>query len=309
MDTFDPKPALAKYAGQPHRRQGEGRRHRPAGLAGAADAEPVQLQEVRAERHRGVRDLPAPQPARRRDRLPALGLRAVERPRAGHLRDADRADQPGIPQRRLVGHLRPGLGVVEPAGLRGDDRCPRRPAGRPERLERRLHAGRLPGHALPLHRRPDRRPQAAGRRDAGRSARPARRAGQAERARHAEVPRQQRAGGAHLVLRAGLPHAGLRARRGGRGQRVGRDQSAVRPRRQGDRAVRPAVPDGASAGRARRALRAGVLGRGRQPERRHLGRARRRQGQPHPARRRDRQADGRPAARTCAPAGCSTRPW
>ena len=47
---------------------------------------------------------------------------------------------------------------------------------------------------------------------AGRAARAARRAGEAERARHAEVPGQQRAGGAHLVLRARLPDAGLRAR-------------------------------------------------------------------------------------------------
>ena len=225
MDTFDPKPALAKYAGQPIDGKVKGDVIVRQGSPGPLMPSPFTLQEVRAERHRGLGDLPAPRPARRRDRVPALGLRAVERPRAGHLRDADRADQPGVPQRRLVGHLRPRLGGVEPAGLRGDDRRPRRAARRPQRLERRLHAGRVPGHALPLDRRSDRRPEAAGQRDAGRAAGPARRAGQAERARHAEVPRQQRAGGAHLVLRAGLPDAGLRARRGRH-----RPASRTRPR-------------------------------------------------------------------------------
>ena len=107
-----------------------------------------------------------------------------------------------------------GLGSesLEPAGVRRDDRCARRSARRPERLERRLHAGRLPGDAVPLDRRSDRRSQAAGRRVTPEDQRDAaRRAGEAERARHAEVPRQQRAGRAHLVVRARLPHAGLRA--------------------------------------------------------------------------------------------------
>ena len=64
-------------------------------------------------------------------------------------------------------------------------------------------------------------------------------------------------------------------------ERIGRHQEALRPRRQDHRAVRPAVPDGAPAGRARRAVRAALRGRRRQPERRHLGRARRHQGEPH----------------------------
>ena len=166
VDTFDPKPALDEIRRPADRRQSEGRRHRAAGLPGPADAEPVHVQEVRAERHRGLGDLPAPQPARRRDRVPALGLRPIERPRAGHLRDADRADQPRVSQRRLVGHLRPRLGGVEPAGVRRDDRRARRTARRTERLERRLHAGRLPGHAVPLDGRSDCRSQAAGRADA-----------------------------------------------------------------------------------------------------------------------------------------------
>ena len=147
--------------GRADRRQGPRRRHRAAGLPRAADAEPVLVQEVRAERHRGVGDLPAPQPACRRDRVPALGLWPFERSRPGHLRDADRPDQPRVPERGLVGHLRPGIGGVEPAGIRGDDRRARRPARRAQRLERGLHAGGVPGHAVPIDGRSDRRSQAA----------------------------------------------------------------------------------------------------------------------------------------------------
>ena len=145
------------------RRQG-GRRRRAAGPSRAADAEPVHVQEVRAERHGGVGAVPAHRRARRRARVRAVGLRQIERSRAGALRDADRADPHGVPERRLVGHLRARLGEREPAGVRRDLRRARRPARRRQRLERRLHAGGLPGHALPLDRRSDRRSEAARRR-------------------------------------------------------------------------------------------------------------------------------------------------
>jgi hypothetical protein len=123
-------------------------------------------------------------------------------------------------------------------------------------------------------------------------------AGEAERARHAAVPGQHRARRANLVLRARVPDAELRAGRARHQQGVGSDAQAVRPRREGDRAVRPPVPDGTAAGRARRALRAAVPRRHGQPEHRHLGRARRRQGQPHPARRRIGSSDCRSAHRS-----------
>ena len=132
--------------GRADRRQGARRRHRPAGLSGPADAEPVHVQEVRTERDRGLGNLSAPQPARRRDRVPAIGVRPIERPRAGHLRDADRPDQPRVPERRLVGHLRAGIGSVEPAGVRRDDRRARRSArraattGAPASCRRRIRA-------------------------------------------------------------------------------------------------------------------------------------------------------------------------
>ena len=198
------------------RRQGAGRRHRAPGISRAAHAQPLHVREVRAERDRGVGALSAPAPARRRDRVPALGVRAVERSRAGHLRDADRTDQSGISQCRLVGDLRPRIGRLEPARLRRHDRRARRAARRAERLERRIHSGRLSGDAIPFDRRSDRRSEAAGRHDGRFPAGAPRRAGEAERAGHAEVSRQQRAGGADLLVRARLSHAGMRARRRGR---------------------------------------------------------------------------------------------
>ncbi len=110
VDTFDPKPALTKYAGQPIDDKVKGdvivRQGSPA-----ADAEPVHVQEDGQSGIEVSEIFPHLEPARRRDRVPAFGLRPVERSRAGHIRDADRPDQPGLPERRLVGDLRSGIGA------------------------------------------------------------------------------------------------------------------------------------------------------------------------------------------------------
>ncbi len=96
-----------------------------------------------------------------------------------------------------------------------------------------------------------------------------------------------------------------RPRRSTCGRKTPATQSTVRRRRKADRGLRPAVPAGAAAGRARRAVRAALLGR--QPQRRQLGRPRRPEGQPQSARRRDRQADRRPAEGPEAARACWTR--
>ena len=67
----------------------------------------------------------------------------------------------GFPEPGLVGHLRPGHRESEPAGVRGDARPSRRADRRRAELGRGLHAGHLPGHAVPHQRRPDHRPLAA----------------------------------------------------------------------------------------------------------------------------------------------------
>ena len=96
--------------------------------------------------------------------------------------------------------------------------------------------------------------------------------GPAQRDGHGPQPGQLGARGPHLVLRARLPHAGLRARGGRHLGRVRGHEEALRPRRGDHRAVRAAVPDGAPARRARRPLRAALPRRPRRPEHRHLGR-------------------------------------
>ena len=168
--------------------------------------------------------------------------------------------QMGFPSVGLVGDLRAGLGEPEPAGVRGDLRPSRRPARRSRELERGVHAGGVPGRRVfrstgdPIV---DLKPPAGV--SARAAARPARSARQAERDRHAAVSRQLRAGGAHLVVRAGVPDAGVRAR----GASTSNAESEATRKLYGlddkiTRAVRPAVPDGAPAGRARRAIRAAL---------------------------------------------------
>ena len=86
------------------------------------------------------------------------------------------------------------------------------------------------------------------------------------------LPRRERqygqlgAQGSNRQLRAGLPDAG-ECPRGCRSlERIGRNAATLRARRSADRAVRPALPAGAEAGRARRQVCAGLLGR--RPQRR-----------------------------------------
>jgi hypothetical protein len=113
-------------------------------------------------------------------------------------------------------------------------------------------------------------------------------------AHHAQRQRRQRSGGAHRTATSS-PTACRRTRPKRSTSPPSRgDAAPVRPRRPAHRGLRPQVPARAPAGRARRALRADLLGR--QPQRPQLGRARRPGDEPHEARRRHRQADRRPAA-------------
>ena len=283
MDTFDPKPALTKYAGQPIDDKVKGDVIVRQGSPGPADAEPVQLQEARPERDRGLGDLPVPQPARGRLRVPAFGLRPLERPRAGHLRDADGPDQPRASRASARGSPTawarsssslPAFVVMTDA--RGG------PLGGPNDWSAGLHAGRLPGHAVPIDRRSDRRSQAAGR--------ASRRRISALRldalAKLNELDMQKYPGNSELAARISSYELAYRMQGCAPsavdvGERIGGDKEALRAGRQGHRAVRAPVPDGAPAGGARRPVRADVLGWRRQPERGHLGRARRRQVEPY----------------------------
>ena len=120
---------------------------------------------------------------------------------------------------------------LESACVRGDERLSGWAPGWTERLERRVHASHVSGHALPRSWRPNRRSAATRRDDRGAAARAPRHPGDAQRARHGEASWQLGARRADLVLRACLPHAGLRAGGGRHSGGIRRHQKALRPRR------------------------------------------------------------------------------
>ena len=126
---------------------------------------------------------------------------------------------------RGVGQLRPGHREPEPARVRRHAGQRRRRRQRPAQLGRRLHAGRLPGHALAARRRADpatcNTPEGVDRRRS--SAASSTCSTELNRQHAADAARADRARRPHRQLRAGLPHAG----RGAGGGRPG----ARRPRR------------------------------------------------------------------------------
>ena len=194
----------------------------------------------------------------------------------------------------LVDHLRAGDREPGPARLHHD--LPEPEPRRREQLELGVPAGRLPGDADrrrgrplrpgedPVHHQHGPRPResaaARARPDPGDEPRPPR----SVRARPG--PRRP-----DRLVRAGLPHAGGRARDPGHLGRVGRDAAALRARRRGHAELRPPVPDGPAVRRARGAVRPGLaqlqVGPARRPEEGH-----------RPERPRGRPADRRPAQAT-----------
>ena len=110
VDTFDPKPALTRYAGQPLDSHVDGNIVVRQGYPGPLMPSPFSFDPIRRERDRGIRDLSPHREARGRDRLPTLGVRAVERSRPGDVRDADRPDPHGLSECGLVGDVRSRVG-------------------------------------------------------------------------------------------------------------------------------------------------------------------------------------------------------
>ena len=172
VDTFDPKPALEQVRRPAADRQRRGRR--PAGASRAADAESVPRSRSTAQSGIDVSEL-FPHIASHADELarPAIGVQQIERSRAGALCARLGHDPDGLPERRLMGDLRPWVGDAEPAGLCRHLRRPRRAVRRPGELERRLHAGGVSGHGFPSVGSSDRRSAAAAnasrRRNSGRA--------------------------------------------------------------------------------------------------------------------------------------------
>ena len=198
VDTFDPKPALAQVRGTAA--GGQGRGGGASGVSRAVDAQPVHVQETRPVRDGRVGAVPACRHARRRDRVPAVGLREVQRSHPGPPGDAVGSDSSRLSGARLVAELRARVRELGAAGLRGPARLPRRPDWRTPGLVLRLPAGRLSRHVVPRQRRSDRGSQAACRRDARSTAGAARHAGEVEPAPSRTAPGELRPGRAHFLV-------------------------------------------------------------------------------------------------------------
>ncbi len=256
VDTFDPKPLLAKVRRQaaaahqpPHRTQD--RRglpvavQVPAATARAASRSANSFPHVAAVHRRHLRH---PLDARRRAQSRAVA--AADELRRG---PADPAEH------GLVGDLRPGQREPEPARLHRH--VPRRLSdpGNAE-LAGRLPARRLPGHlhrhAAHRHRKADRAHQEQHTVDRASSAASSICCVSSTNAIRAPAARRP-ARSAHPVVRAGLSHADGRHRRLRRQPRAEAHPRDVRPRHAG-----PADPDRPAAARTRRALRAGLARRG-----------------------------------------------
>src|SRR5262249_15816432 len=133
VDTFDPKPLLAKYHGKPlpspnlrTERKTAGPLpppftfppYRPSRPAPPAPFPPPPLPPPRHRRPGGPSALPPPRLCpRRRPLRPPLGGRPGAQPRAVAHAHEHRRRPPDAPQRRRLGHLRPGLRQPEPPRL------------------------------------------------------------------------------------------------------------------------------------------------------------------------------------------------
>ncbi len=293
VDTFDPKPELTRHNGKPIPTLDSDpvlKGRNPGDAAGLV----AQVRPARPGRDRRSPTFIPTSPAVLDDVAIIRSMYADSFAHGSGLLQMNTGFvRQGYPEHGLVGDLRAGNGQPEPAGLRRPARPARRADLRPAQLGLGLHAGDLPGDPVSHQRRPDLEPAAA-----ATESRPPSSATSSTFWPSSSPPqqrrrRQRRAVGPHRQLRAGLPDAGAGARGRRPGERVGRDEAALRARRPQDRAVRPALPDGAPAGRARRPLCAGLFRR--RPQRRKLGRPRRRQQEPRASLRRDRPADRGPA--------------
>ena len=147
VDTFDSKPALEKYHGSAY--QGA----TPVGSNGRPIGHLMKSPFPFARHGQSGLEISSlfPHTARFADDL--CVIRSLYTDTAAHASGClqmntgsvrDRQAQPG-----LLAELRAGDREREPAQLRGDDRSARRPDLRRVQLDGRLHAGRLPGHAVP----------------------------------------------------------------------------------------------------------------------------------------------------------------
>ena len=145
VDSFDPKPMLDKYHGQPL----------PGGAVaterktGALMRSPFTFKKYGQSRHRGERVVPARRRVRRRHLLHPIDVHGHPESRAVDADDEHRPHAGGASVARLVAHLRPRHREQEPARVRRAlPGCADH--GGAAAVEQRVPAGGAPGH---VHRR------------------------------------------------------------------------------------------------------------------------------------------------------------
>ena len=301
VDTFDPKPALAKYAGKPL----PGRTCRTERKTGAALPVAVQVPEVRPERHRGQRALRRTSPS---TSTTSASIRSMHADVPNHepslmlMNCGDSAA--AAAERRLLGAVRPGHREPEPARLHRH--VPRR---LPDQGRRELAV------RLPARRRTRARTSTRSTRDVDKLI---------ENIRNPHADRGRRSAGSSTCCARSTREHLRRARRDDRSSRPASSRSswpsACRPRRP-TRSTSPAsrstsascTAPASTAGRlliARRLLERGVRVRAALARRRPaVGQPRQHRSEPPQARRRDRPADRRAADRPEAARACSTTRW
>ena len=196
VDTFDPKPALSRYAGEPLGDKVDGNIVVRQGFPGPLMPSPFTFQKY-GQNGIEVSEI-FPHLAQHVDEIAFL--------RSVYGRSNDHVQATYEMQTGQIRMGFPSVGAWVTYGLGSESANlpafvvmndhrggPGRSARRAERLERRLHAGQLPGHAVPRRGRSDRRSAAAPGDDRRAAARPPRHAGKAERDRSGEASGQLRA--------------------------------------------------------------------------------------------------------------------
>ena len=204
VDTFDPKPSLAKFAGKPIPITLKTERR-----TGAAFPSPFTFQKF-GQSGTEVSEIFSNVGGCVDDLCIVRSMHTdIPEPRAVADDDELRRRAPGSAQLRLVGHLRARLGESESARLHRALSGRSADAGKSE-LAFRVSTGRLPGdthrHARDADRQADREhPQQL--HDVGRAAPATRSAGGAESRLPGAAPERRAAGSARPIVRAGLSHA------------------------------------------------------------------------------------------------------
>ena len=257
LETFDYKPALAKFQGDadPRLRAPGPARRADDGAVGAAGGEiAVRVQPARPVGDVGQRAAAPHGEDRRRHHRHQDDEHRRDQPRSRDHVHPDRIPAAGPAQHGGVAQLWPGQREPEPPGLRrpavAGERDQRRPAAVLAAVGQRVPAVGVSGRAVPRRQRAGALPRGSPRRQQAHAASDARRRQEAE---CDEAGRVRRSGNrsADRAVRDGLPDADVGAGADGSVEGAGFGLRDVRSGIAQARHVRRELPDGAAAGGTR----------------------------------------------------------